>query len=803
MQWLNRQTDPLTQHTGNLCSRIERFVLQLTLQFVQRPLNDASKPWLWKGGSLAFWGQIEVRLQQLVHLPSREPRHQAQLHKLGWRIEAHWRPDSKIKREGFKNLFEMLWYNHSADHIYVLLNEVKNQRELHQATSAQIETEEYRQWLAQATQKGCRGLFRTLKRDELPYMRPFQHLPRLQRMPHRVEQWGSIWQIQDTQVLIGCLENLIQKGQQEGKALPHLSDGHIWRTIKTLSLKAAGLDGIGFDFLKALPYAAMKDLRDLFQTIEEQAMIPNQWKTSLIALLPKSAIIERPIALVATLYRLWCRVRNDQTKRWSSNIQHEYPWERAVPGTECLQVALKRSFMTEYHAAHNRTIISVLLDMSKFYDRIDLIKLAERWLDSSYPATHAALAIQVYSGQRILEAEGEASQPLWATHGILAGDPQAPLAAKVYLQRALKEFHKKYPQLHSDLWIDDFSFDVVDRNPHNAARIAIQAYEFVKKELETDNLKVSAQKTGFIVSNASAKRILQDQLHEGGPKVHDVMRDLGIDCTAGRLRRLQSIKGRRTKAARKSLKLNTLKIPNQAIRLKLYKGSTLSGINWGHKAMGLAPQVRKKLRATMCRQMGMHRTGNADIVFSMQPRHRDPDYGAFADQVRLYRRFYGNWPEALGKDLARAWRVHRAKLQEAKYPWQHAKGPVGALQCYLVERGWSTDKHDEWTKPAPNGEPEFKLNMHADWFFLKQELERAHKWETVMKLNQRQHLQEVQMPLDWLPWRRLSRQLNKMQNIALQTWRQGSIFTKCADGEASSQLMCPHCKQAAAILHLL
>ena len=320
--------------------------------------------------------QIEVRLQQLVQAQNREPRHQSHLQKLGWHIEAHWRSDSKTKSDGFKNLFEMLWYNHSSDHIHVLLNEVKTQRELHQATSSQNETEEYRQWLAQATQKGCRGLFRTLKRDELPYMRPFQHLPRLQRMPKRVEQRGSIWQIQEAPVLIGCLESLIHKGQQEGKALPHLSEGHIWRTIKSLSLKAAGLDGIGFDFLKALPDAAMKDLRDLFQTIEEQAMIPNQLKTSLIALLPKSAIIERPIALVATLYRLWCRVRSDQTKRWASNIQQEYPWERAVPGTECLQVALKRSFMTEYHAAHNRTVISVLLDMSDFYDRIDLVKLA-------------------------------------------------------------------------------------------------------------------------------------------------------------------------------------------------------------------------------------------------------------------------------------------------------------------------------------------------------------------------------------------------------------------------------------------
>ena len=803
----------MTQQVGALCNRIERYALQqldnptlgrgTTLKFVQRPLNDASKPWLWKRGSMAYWGQIEVRLQQLLHNTDRAPRHQSQLQKLGWHIHTHWHPDSAHKMEGFLSLFEMLWHNHGDEHIYVLLEQAKTQRELHQATSFQAETEEYRQWLATATATGCRGLFRTLKKDELPYMRPFQHLPRLERMPKRIEQWGEIWQIQDRPVLIANLEALINKGQQAASQLPFLSEGHIWKTIKSLSVKAAGLDGIGFDMLKALPFAAMKDLRELFHSIETQAMIPSQWGTALIALIPKSSVIERRIALVATLYRLWCRVRSEQTKSWSRNIQDEYPWERAVPGTECLQVALKRAFMTEHHAAHNRTVISVLLDMSNFYDRIDLVKLTERWLDSSYPATHAALAIQVYSGQRILEAEGEASQPLWATHDILAGDPQAPLAAKVYLQRALREFHKKYPQLHSDLWIDDFSFDVVDRNPQNAARIAISAYEFVKAELEKDNLKVSPQKTGFIVSNATAKRILQQQLTEGGPKVHDVMRDLGIDCTAGRLRRIQTMRARRKKAGRKTVKMTSLKIPNRAIRLKLYKSSILAGINWGHEAMGLAPQVRRRIRATMARQMGCHRTGSIDIVFSMHPRHRDPDFGAFADQVRLYRRFYGNWPEALAKDLAKAWHVQKAKLTEVKYPWQHAKGPVGALQCYLLERGWNIDKPDEWTKPSPNGEPEFKLSMHADWFFLKQELERAHKWETVMKLNQKQMLQELQQPLDWLPWRRLSRQLTKSQNVALQTWHQGSIFTKCADQDENTQLKCPHCHQAATMIHLL
>ena len=81
----------------------------------------------------------------------------------------------------------------------------------------------------------------------------------------------------------------------------------------------------------------------IFHQIEAQAVIPQQRTTLLIALLPKSVEIERPIALVATMYRLWCRLRSNYTKEWQNQLEDEFPWERAIPGTECLQVALKRA----------------------------------------------------------------------------------------------------------------------------------------------------------------------------------------------------------------------------------------------------------------------------------------------------------------------------------------------------------------------------------------------------------------------------------------------------------------------------
>lgn len=64
-------------------------------------------------------------------------------------------------------------------------------------------------------------------------------------------------------------------------------------------------------------------------------------------------------------------------------------------------------------------------------------------------------------------------------------------------------------------------------------------------------------------------------------------------------------------------------------------------------------------------------------------------------------------------------------------------------------------------------------------------------------------LQDVQRPLDWKPWQQLTKTLNQRNAVALQTWHQGAIFTKIADGQEGTHLTCPHCGQAATVVHLL
>lgn len=49
----------------------------------------------------------------------------------------------------------------------------------------------------------------------------------------------------------------------------------------------------------------------------------------------------------------------------------------------------------------------------------------------------------------------------------------------------------------------------------------------------------------------------------------------------------------------------------------------------------------------------------------------------------------------------------------------------------------------------------------------------------------------------------MTRHLNSQNAVALQTWHQGALFTRKADGEEGKHLTCPHCKQPATAVHLI
>ena len=148
----------------------------------------------------------------------------------------------------------MLWGQRDQEHVQVLVQRAKRQRELHHSASFEAETELYREWLGKASLQGHTGPVQA-------FLEPFQSLPRKERMEARVQQWTAIWGKESSHQVKSLPAMIVKaKAKEHARQMQPINEKQVWKTIKQLSNKAPGLDGIGFDFLKALPYAATKDI---------------------------------------------------------------------------------------------------------------------------------------------------------------------------------------------------------------------------------------------------------------------------------------------------------------------------------------------------------------------------------------------------------------------------------------------------------------------------------------------------------------------------------------------------------------
>ena len=154
--------------------------------------------------------------------------------------------------------------------------------------------------------------------------------------------------------------------------------------------------------LRTAPPLALAPLLNLIQDMEQSAQLPTQLQMHMVLMLPKNSTIERPITLTSTLYRLWCRLRKSLLDDWQANLPDQLNHDRARPGANVLQVALERLLRQEAHRANNKHGVTVLMDLSTFYDTIQLQRLQEQALAIQYPPLMLEMAMQVYTGQKPL-----------------------------------------------------------------------------------------------------------------------------------------------------------------------------------------------------------------------------------------------------------------------------------------------------------------------------------------------------------------------------------------------------------------
>ena len=354
----------------------------------------------------------------------------------------------------------------------------------------------YRKWLSSSSQKGMRPLFRSVRKQEESFDRPFRDKSLLDRVCHRWLQWHTVWcqDVTSDPSLYAILKN---KAIAQAKELQPIPLQEAVAYFKKISCKAPGADGWTSQMLRNLSEGAIQAILDFYRACELSADWPAQFAVNLIVLLPKSCKRERPIALMHILYRAYVRLRWHLVARWQLHYARLGTWDKATPGSGVLDIALSRLVRGETARCHKEHLCTLFVDLETFYDRCRFDDVISSGLALGYPPLILHQALLLYKAPRFLSAENTLAPAIVPHTGVLAGCPAAPSISKLVVHTAAANLVRRPGATNLDVWIDDLSLDSVHSSPQQLANVCLRLFRGLASSLEDMGAKVSLDKTCF------------------------------------------------------------------------------------------------------------------------------------------------------------------------------------------------------------------------------------------------------------------------------------------------------------------
>ena len=375
----------------------------------------------------------------------------------------------------------------------------------------------------------------------------------------------------------------------------------------------------------------------------------------------------------------------------------------------------------------------------------------------------------------------------------------APLVAKLVLAPVIESFVGQHPKSSVDVWVDDISVDFVGQEAHTVAKDALAGYEELKHGLEAAGLTLSVTKTGFLTSSIECKNQLNLLRREEQPKAQDLLKDLGLDSSGARRRRIGTQQQRLLKGRGRQSKMLHFKLRSRPVRIRIWKTSVHAAVSYGVEAQGMAPQRLRVLRAQLARHGGLQKGGSCDIVFDQQNKLQDPRDTAIERQLKAMHQLVQAWPTAQRGELEAAWRVSWKRLQAAAYPWMVVAGPMAALQAYLQEMKWDATLLHDWVRQPRGVRPVAQLNLEYPWPYLQKQLHEELAHQRASRIQELEHCFPLMRRPDWTTYHCVIKQLKGIKRAAVDAWTQGSLRTHVSGERAQ----CPLCQVPVTMKHLI
>jgi hypothetical protein len=323
----------------------------------------------------------------------------------------------------------------------------------------------------------------------------------------------------------------------------------LYAGLKKVKVSAGvGLGNIESAIPKCATGAAKNKLVDILRDIEKLVAVPRQASLTLGVFLGKPSGGDRIIGILSLLFRLLGKCRSGTVGEWRKAKAGF--WDTAVAGSSSLRAAVKRSMCSEIHRCKGWAQVDALVDIEKFYDDVSLCLLGDAALRLKYPPLPFTLGLMAHLGPRVLMLDGAYSEVLFPYTSLVAGDWQAPEAARCVLYGVMELAHRRASfnefasgdlsrRLNSCAFsdVDDIFQSTSGPRAGDVVARAVDVLVECVHALKLRRFKV-ADKSVIISRPASLAKSVVRKLNFFGitVKAERQGRDLGVDTAAGNRR---------------------------------------------------------------------------------------------------------------------------------------------------------------------------------------------------------------------------------------------------------------------------